>query len=127
MKKVKCFSYVESAVQPGKYVICPDHELFHLDSTDGSFAVICARLFSLSYPQYLRMCRDCFGAEIIGKNSAYPIALFKRGEGLDAIIALLNARATYVLWEREHPEYDAHAEAVKEKYPRYYKAVFDNE
>lgn len=127
MKKIKCFSYVESASYPGKYMICPNHELFHLDATEGSFSVICARLFSLSYADYLRMCRDCFGAEIVGKGSYYPVALFKRSEGADAIIDLLNARATMVLWEREYPDYDEHAAVVKEKYPRYYKAVMGDE
>ena len=123
MIKVKCFMREESPYYPGKYIIRPIHENFHLDYTEGSFNVICARLFNLDYPDYLRMCRDCFGAEIIGKGSKYPIAYFKRSEELEALIKLLNARATYVLWEREHPEYETHAEAVKEKNPQYYEEV----
>ena len=126
MKKVKCFIKDESASYPGKYIIRPVHENFHLDSTEGSFGVICARLLGLSYANYLRMCRDCFGAEVMGKNSMYPVAYFKRSKELDAVIDNLNARANMVLWEREHPDYDEHAAYVKEHNPRFYKEVTEN-
>ena len=127
MTKVKCFIRDESASHPGKWIVRPVLDNFHLDSTSGSFNVICARLFNLDYPQYLRMCRDCFGAEIIGKNSMYPVAYFKRSKELDALIDILNARANLVLWEREHPDFEEHAEYVKENNPNYYKAVTGNE
>ena len=127
MTKVKCFIRDESASHPGKWIVRPVFENFHLDSTSGSFNVICARLFNLDYPQYLRMCRDCFGAEIIGKNSMYPVAYFKRSKELDALIDILNARANLVLWEREHPDFEEHAEYVKENSPNYYKVVTANE
>lgn len=127
MIKVKCFIRDESASHPGKWIVRPVLDNFHLDSTSGSFNVIQARLFNLTYPQYLRMCRDCFGAEIIGKNSIYPVAYFKRSKELDALIDNLNARANLVLWEREHPDFEEHAEYVKENSPNYYKAVTGNE
>ena len=127
MTNVKCFIKDESASHPGKWIVRPVFENFHLDSTSGSFNVICARLFNLDYPQYLRMCRDCFGAEIIGKNSMYPVAYFKRSKELDALIDILNARANLVLWEREHPDFEEHAEYVKENSPNYYKVVTANE
>lgn len=123
MKKVKCFEREESVGYPGKYIIRPIHENFHLDYTEGSFNVICARLFGLSYAQYLRMCRDCFGAEIIGKDSMYPIAYFKLSQGLKDLIDQLNGRANWVLWEREHPDFEQHAAFVKEKNPRFYEEV----
>lgn len=127
MTKVKCFIRDESASHPGKWIVRPVLDNFHLDSTSGSFNVICARLFNLDYPQYLRMCRDCFGAEIIGKNSKYPVAYFKRSKELDALIDNLNARANLVLWERGHPDFEEHAEYVKENSPNYYKVVTANE
>ena len=127
MTKVKCFIRDESASHPGKWIVRPILDNFHLDSTSGSFNVICARLFNLDYPQYLRMCRDCFGAEIIGKNSMYPVAYFKRSKELDALIDNLNARANLVLWEREHPDFEEHAAYVKENSPNYYKVVTNNE
>ena len=123
MKRVKVFYRDESATQPGKYLIRADQDKFHLDSTEGSFNVICARLMGLTYAQYLRMCRDCFGAEIVGKGDTYPVAYFKLSQELQDLLDNLNVRANLVLWEREHPDFEEHAEYVKEKNPRYYAEV----
>ena len=123
MKKIKVFSREESASYPGKYIIRVDLDKFHLDYTEGSYNVICARLMGLTYAQYLRMCRDCFGAEIIGKGSNYPVAYFKLSEQLKDLVDGLNARANFVLWEREHPDFEEHAAFVKEKNPRFYEEV----
>lgn len=125
MKKVKCFEREESAAYPGRYVIRPIHENFHLDYTEGSFAIIGARLLGITYPEYLRMCRDCFGAEIIGKGSKYPVAYFKASKELQDLIENLNVRANFILWEREHPNFEEHAEYVKEKNPRFYEGVIN--
>lgn len=126
MKKVKIFYRDESATQPGKYMIRANQEGFHLDSTTGSFNIIGARLMGLTYAQYLRMCRDVYGAEIIGKNSLFPYPIFKLSQGLMELIEELNARATLVLWEREHPDFEEHAAYVKEKNPRFYAEVTGN-
>lgn len=123
MKKIKVFSREESVSYPGKYIIRVDLDKFHLDYTEGSYNVICARLMGLTYAQYLRMCRDCFGAEIIGKGSAYPVAYFKLSERLKDLIDGLNARANLVLWEREHPDFEDHAAYVKEHNPRFYEEI----
>ena len=123
MKKIKVFYRDESAMYPGKYMIRADLEKFYLGSAEGSYNIIQARLMGLTYAQYLRMCRDCFGAEIIGKDSKYPVAYFKPSKELDALIDNLNARANLVLWEREHPDFEKHAEYVKEKNPRFYAEV----
>ena len=126
MTKVKVFYRDESATQPGKYMIRADFDKFHLDSTSGSFNVIGARLMGLTYAQYLRMCRDIYGAEIIGKNSLYPYPVFKLSQGLNDLIEQLNSRASLVLWEREHPDFEEHAAYVKEKNPRFYAEVTGN-
>ena len=123
MKKIKCFTREEAISHPGKYIIRPVHDNFHLDYTEGSFNVICARLMGLSYADYLRMCRECFGAEIIGKGSMFPIAIFKFSKDLNDLIDNLNARANMVLWEREHPDYKGHQEFVREKEPKFYKGL----
>ena len=123
MKKIKVFSREESVSYPGKYIIRVDLDKFHLDYTEGSYNVICARLMGLTYAQYLRMCRDCFGAEIIGKGSMYPVAYFKFSKQLNDLIDGLNARANIVLWEREHPDFEEHAEYVKEHNPHFYAEV----
>jgi hypothetical protein len=126
MKKIKVFYRDESASYPGKFLIKADLDAFYLKYTEGSYNVIQARLMGLTYAQYLRMCRDCFGAEIIGKGSKYPVAYFKLSQELQALIENLNARANLVLWEREHPDFEEHAEYVKEKTPRYYAEATGN-
>jgi hypothetical protein len=97
MKKVKIFYRDESVSYPGKYLIRANLDGFHLYSTEGSFHVIGARLMGLTYAQYLRMCRDCFGAEIVGKGAQFPVAYFKLSKGLEDLIEQLNARANLVL------------------------------
>lgn len=126
MKKIKVFYRDESASFPGKYVIRANHDVFHLNSTEGSFGIIGARLMGLTYADYLRMCRDIYGAEIIGKNSNYPVAYFRFSKELEDLINQLNARANLVLWEREHPDFEEHAAYVKEKNPRFYAEVTGN-
>lgn len=123
MKKIKVFYRDESASYPGKYMIRADLEKFYLNYTEGSYNVIQARLMGLTYAQYLRMCRDCFGAEIIGKGSTYPVPYFKLSKELNDLIEQLNARANLVLWEREHPDFEQHAQYVKEKNPKFYAEV----
>ena len=126
MKREKIFYKDESATQPGKYMIRADLDKFHLLFTEGSYNVIGARLMGLTYAQYLRMCRDEFGAEIIGKGNLYPYPMFKLSQGLQDLINQLNARANLVLWEREHPDFEEHAALVKEKNPRFYAEVTGN-
>lgn len=127
MIKKKIFKREESPYVPGKWMIRANNEAFHLGYTEGSFNIIQARLFGLSYPDYLRMCRDHFGAILTGKNSKYPYALFDRSKEMDDLIEILNARANLVLWNREHPDYEEHAAVVKEKTPNFYKEVTGNE
>ena len=126
MKKIKAFYRDESASYPDKYMIRADLDKFHLYSTEGSYNVIGARLMGLTYAQYLRMCRDIYGAEIIGKGSNYPYPIFKLSKGLEDLIEQLNSRANLVLWEREHPDFEEHAQYVKEKNPRFYAEVANN-
>lgn len=123
MKKEKIFYYDESACHPGKYMVRADLEKFHLTYTEGSYNVIQARLMGLTYANYLRMCRDIYGAEIVGKGSLYPYPIFKFSKDLHDLIEQLNARANLVLWEREHPDFEEHAAYVKEKNPRFYAEV----
>ena len=69
----------------------------------GSFDVLIARISGLSYPDYLRMCRDIGGATLIGKDSMYPTAYFTYSEGLVSTVNWLNARAKYILYRAAHP------------------------
>ena len=86
----------ESPYQIGKYVVAHDHASLHLTSTIGSFNIIGARLFNLSFANYLRMCRDIYGATLIGKNHKYPVPYFSSSEDAKRLVDNLNERAELV-------------------------------
>lgn len=69
-------------------------------NTSGSFNVIKARLFGLSYPGYLKMCRDKYKAILKGKKG-YSYAYWKK-EDKDSLVELikeLNKR--WKVWEEK--------------------------
>ena len=104
----------ESAYNPGWYMVRIHVEQLPFTTTVGSLNVLPARLLNLHYADYLRFCRDIVHAEIHGKNKLYPVAYFKLGELSTQFVKLLNARAKYVLWENDNPNFNEHIEALKE-------------
>jgi len=97
--------YLDSTpTMPGKYVIRVDHEKFHCKGTVGSYQLLGARLFGISFANYLRLCRDEFGAEIYGKGTAYPVPYFNNDVRANNLIKMLNKLASIVEWERTHLE-----------------------
>lgn len=103
MNKTICFIKEESCYYPGKWIIRPVLDKFYLSYTTGSYMIIEARLLGVNYANFLRICRDVFGATIIGKNSKYPVAYFNNDEKLKLLLDILNTRANLVLWERNNP------------------------
>lgn len=100
----KYIYYEESPYNKGKYTLRLNHEEFPFPTgTSGSYNVMLARIAGLDFPSFLRMCRDIGGAEIIGKNTLYPVAYFKFGEGLITVQTWLNKRAEYILNRHNHP------------------------
>ena len=88
----------ETPYHPGKYMVQPVHENLPLTYTEGSYNLLAARLMNLTYANYLRMCRDLYGAEIVGKNCMYPIAYFNgETEQMKELVKMLNKRAESVL------------------------------
>ena len=70
------FKIDESPLNPGKYMIRPDFDKLPLYNTSGSYGVLMARVMGITYANYLRLCRDEYGAELIGKGSYYPVPYF---------------------------------------------------
>ena len=54
-----------------------NHSSYPHSIKSGSFGVIPSRVLGISFSNYLRLCRDEFGATIIGKNSLYPTPFYK--------------------------------------------------
>ena len=65
--------------------------------TESSYRVYEARLFGLSFAQYLRMTRDLYGGRIIGTGHKYPRVYFPEKEKAQKLARELNNRLTYVL------------------------------
>lgn len=95
------FYLEESASMPKKFFICLNHDRLHLEHTNGSFNIICARVMGLSYANYLRMCRDRYGADIIGKGCKYPVAFFEKNKKADELVSILNSKAKEILKGRK--------------------------
>lgn len=93
-------SYFTYREQPnGGYTICPIYKEFGEDwYIEGSWAVLPARFFGLSFPDYLRYCR-MHGAEIIGKNQYYPLIYWK--EKNNGFLLELNRRANALIKIKE--------------------------
>lgn len=70
----------------------------------GSWSVFCARVMGLHFADYLRYCRDNFGAEIIGKGSKYPVAFFPLKENANKLVDILNDRWKIISKEIENNE-----------------------
>ena len=93
----KYFYVDDTPYYPGKFVIRINHEKFHLTNFKGSCNCIPAKLMMLSYANYLRFCRDQYGAELIGKNQKYPQALFSDKSKAEVLVKELNRRAAAVI------------------------------
>lgn len=89
---MKKFQLVESPYNQGKYIIKANPEALGIECIGkGSYNVLPARVCNLSFPQYLKMCRDVYGAEIIGKEQLYPTAYFNNDSKSKKLVDLLNS------------------------------------
>mgnify|MGYP003411181305 CR=1 FL=1 len=64
-----------------------------------SLNVLQARVLNLSFANYLRFCRDEYGAELIGKGSTFPYPRFASKNQANELVKLLNKNITEALKE----------------------------
>lgn len=69
----------------------------------GSYNVIQARLFGLSFPDYLRFVRDKYHATLVGR-AGYTYFVFNNSADCDALVAELNKRWAKIKKGREQNE-----------------------
>jgi hypothetical protein len=60
--------------------------------TRSSYNVFMARLFNLSYANFLKMARDIYGATLHGKYGGYITMTFKNTKDCDKLVKELNRR-----------------------------------
>ena len=122
---IKYFYLEESPYHPGKYTIKINFDKLPLKYTEGSYNVLCARLMGLTYSSYLRMCRDVFDAEILGKNSMYPVAYFQKTGTEKMLLDFLNKRVEIIMKYRKGIPSIFKEEFIKE-YERFFESVPDD-
>lgn len=69
----------------------------------GAPAVLASRLLGLSFPQYLRYCRDVLGAEVIGRKKLYPVVYFTKTPAAAQLVKLLNSRMELLMSQYINP------------------------
>ena len=75
----------------------PDEEKVHIGPTSGSRNVFMARLMGFSWANFLRLCRDNYGAKLMGKNSVYVVPYFPKGQnGGEELCKELNKRMDFI-------------------------------
>lgn len=90
---MKNFFFLEESMSyPNKYIIKLNTDFLPPRIVNGSYAVLAARLMMLSWTDYLRLCRDWYGAELIGKNSTYVVPYFSDKDKVKPLINELNNR-----------------------------------
>lgn len=77
------------------WMICPNWDEFWTDGKiiKGSFNLLACRISGLSWPQWLRYCRQN-GATLYGKGNKYVVAVWK--EPNQDFLKELNARANEI-------------------------------
>ena len=91
---VNYYKVDESMNYPNKFMIYLDFTKLpsNFYFTKGSYAVINARLLGIKFSDYCRLCRDVFGAELVGKGHTYPSIYFPNRQTALKLISLLNAK-----------------------------------
>lgn len=114
--KITYFYFDECPNDPGKYCIRMDFSKLEneVPRTDGSFNVLGARLMNMSWPDYLRFCRDVLGAEIIGQGHLYPIIKVSRNLNTYEFVRMLNLQMNFAMWLRAHPNWKEHQDFVEQ-------------
>lgn len=102
---MKFFYLDESPVNPPYSILRPDLSKIPNGKMSGSWNILPARLLGISYADYLRFCRDILKAQVVGKNTKYPIPYFRQTQEVVQFIRLLNKRVELLLWEKDHPDF----------------------
>ena len=96
---MKAFENAESILSANdRRIAFTAHDLIGV-RTGGTYNAIAARLFGLSYPDFLRFARQNYNGTIIGKDG-YSYVIFKNSADCDRIVKELNSRWDIVLKER---------------------------
>lgn len=95
MKNV--FFFDESMAYPNKFMIRINPAFLPKHIMRGSYHVLEARLMMLSWSDYLRLCRDVYGGELIGKGQLFVVPYFSDKNKARPLLNELNKRINEIL------------------------------
>lgn len=97
---IKYFYLEDYPYKEGWFIKLDSSKIDNFKYKGGSLAIIQSRVMNMSFPQYCRMCRDCFGAELRGKQG-YPSILFLKKDIAMVLCELLNKQFNIIMKERQ--------------------------
>ena len=73
------FHIRDSIVIKNHKSICLDESIYEFINAriSGSYNILYARLFGLTYPEFLKMVRDLYNATLYGRGNGYTIFTFE--------------------------------------------------
>lgn len=86
-------------VEDGYILRLKDHSQY-FKNIKGSYGVFYCRLLNITYPNYLRYCRDHLGAKLVGKHSTYITVYFKNNQETRDFLFYLDSRVEDVIKQR---------------------------
>lgn len=99
---MKDYFKIEKHYNDEQYIIGINHEKLPLDNTSGSYGLLFCRILGISYPDWVRLCRDVFDAEIMGKGCKYiSIRFNKITKELEQLVELLNTQTELLLQKKK--------------------------
>ncbi len=88
----------------GTYLLFFKTNEFGWGKLPGHMGVLGARLLQISYPDYLRYCRDYYGAKIMGKKDLVPYLIFTDKKLVEKLGRILDSRLDIILNQNIVPE-----------------------
>lgn len=126
MNKTDMFTFDKSCSHTSSYFIRPTESFYMIfRKTNGSFNLAPARVMGLSYADYLRFCRDAYGAIIAGKNELYPIAYFSDSKRCKDLVTFLNSRMEELFTKKFLPIGTSFASFIEQKTEEFEKECED--
>lgn len=87
----------ENPYYNGTYLLIFKTNEYGWGQLPGYMGILGARLLQIDYVDYLRYCRDYYGAKIMGKKDAVPHLVFTDKNLLEKLAAELDKRLEVVL------------------------------
>lgn len=93
----------ENPYYPGTYLIFFNAHQFGWGPISGTLHILGARLLNTTYDNYLRICCNNFGAEIVGKKDKVPRPCFKDKSKAEKLAKIFEERLSYAISQKSVP------------------------